>query len=72
MSKHKNGEESSAQSTESEPRWVTEMHEHFQRTGFYRPQDIQRVLGDPRESVEIRLDTPLAQYTMGEHKLDDE
>jgi hypothetical protein len=45
-----------------QPEWVIAMHEHFQRTGYYRAEDLQRVLGDPRESVRISpaLDTPMA------------
>jgi len=31
-----------------EPAWVREMKEHYSRTGYYRPRDLQRVLGDPR------------------------
>jgi hypothetical protein len=36
-----------------EPGWVTEMHEHFQKTGAFRADDLERVLGDPREAVEV-------------------
>jgi len=36
------------------PKWVSEMHEHFRQHGFYRAEDLQRVLGDPRECVEVR------------------
>ena len=39
------------------PQWVIEMREYFQRTGVYRPEDLQRVLGDPRDSVQVQLDT---------------
>jgi len=37
--------------------WLTEMHRHFQRTGAYRADDLQRVLGDPREGVEVEATT---------------
>jgi hypothetical protein len=37
----------------SEADWVTKMHQHFVRTGTYRASDLERVLGDPRVSVEI-------------------
>lgn len=43
----------------SEAAWVTEMHEHFHRTGLYRAEDLQRVLGDPRESVQVRAEADL-------------
>lgn len=33
--------------------WVTAMHEHFGLNGSYRSEDLRRVLGDPRESVEM-------------------
>jgi hypothetical protein len=35
--------------------WVTGMLEHFQSTGFYRSEDLHRLLGDPRESVEVSV-----------------
>ena len=34
--------------------WVTDMHSHFRANGYYRGEDIQRVLGDPRECVQIQ------------------
>lgn len=34
------------------PDWVRDMHGHFQAHGYYRPEDLQRVLGDPRDRVE--------------------
>jgi hypothetical protein len=41
-----------AQEARSEPpQWVSDMHAHFAKTGQYRPEDIQRVLGDPRSQV---------------------
>jgi len=33
--------------------WVTHMVQHFQATGYYRAEDLERLLGDPRESVEV-------------------
>ena len=47
------------------PLWVREMHEYFRRTGFYRPEDLQRVLGDPRESVQVRVETGLMPAVAG-------
>jgi hypothetical protein len=45
------------------PRWVEEMHEHFRENGFYRAEDLQRVLGDPRECVEVKASTDLMQFS---------
>jgi hypothetical protein len=42
------------QQTNAPSTWVSEMHAHFMQTGSYRIQDVQRVLGDPRQGVEIR------------------
>jgi hypothetical protein len=33
------------------PAWVVSMHEYHSRTGLYRAEDLDRVLGDPREQV---------------------
>jgi hypothetical protein len=33
--------------------WVSGMRQHFQQTGYYRTEDLDRLLGDPRQSVEI-------------------
>jgi hypothetical protein len=35
----------------ADPEWVVSMHRHYQRTGVYRAEDLNRVLGDPREQV---------------------
>jgi len=40
------------------PDWVREMREHFHRTGFYRPEDLRRLLGDATEPVELRQEEP--------------
>jgi hypothetical protein len=42
------------------PEWVRAMHAHFNLTGTYRASDIQRVLGDPRKSVEGPVTAELA------------
>ena len=47
----------------SDPRWVVEMRDHFQRTGLYRAEDLQRVLGDPRDSVQVQIDTGRVLYS---------
>jgi hypothetical protein len=31
--------------------WVRDMHTHFEHTGSYRPEDVERVLGDQRKTV---------------------
>ncbi len=38
----------------TEPDWIKSMREHYVRTGFYRAQDVQRLLGDPRKSFQGR------------------
>jgi hypothetical protein len=35
-----------------EPKWLTDMRKHFQRTGAYRGDDLRRLLGDPRQAVQ--------------------
>jgi len=40
------------------PPWIREMHEHFRQKGFYRPEDLRRVLGDPTDRLELRPDGP--------------
>lgn len=34
--------------------WVAGMREHFQQTGYYRTEDLARLLGDPRDSVQVK------------------
>jgi hypothetical protein len=33
------------------PEWVVDMHDYHQKTGLYRAEDLDRVLGDPRDQV---------------------
>lgn len=40
----------------SEPDWIREMNEHFQKEGWFRPSDLLRLLGDPSEGVEVRTE----------------
>jgi hypothetical protein len=43
--------------------WIQKMHDHFRQKGFYRAEDLQRVLGDPREHVEVNtLEAVPANY----------
>lgn len=37
----------------SPPEWVREMHSHYVSTGSFRTGDILRVLGNPREGVDM-------------------
>ena len=37
--------------------WLLEMHDHYTRTGAFRVGDILRVLGDPREGVDMGPET---------------
>ncbi len=45
----------------TDPNWVKEMHDYFRQYGFYRAQDLQRVLGDPRDHLEVQAasDSPI-------------
>lgn len=36
--------------------WVRSMQDHFQQTGYYRADDLNRLLGDPRETVAMSVD----------------
>jgi hypothetical protein len=38
------------------PDWLLKAHEHFFQTGFYRPEDVQRVIGSQLEGVEVRAE----------------
>ena len=40
--------------------WLREMYDHRGRTGIYRPEDLQRVLGDPRKAVGLPVLNELA------------
>jgi hypothetical protein len=45
------------------PVWVEEMHEHYRVNGFYRVEDVQRVLGDPRECVSVEATSDVSQLS---------
>jgi hypothetical protein len=36
--------------------WVTKMREHFAQSGFFRPEDVARLLGDPLQHADAGLD----------------
>ncbi len=42
-----------AQAQDKTPEWVDSMHSFFGQNGFYRADDLRRVLGDPRDQVDI-------------------
>jgi hypothetical protein len=46
----------------AQPVWVMSMQDFFQRHDYYRAEDVQRVLGDQRVTVELgrRSDQPIA------------
>jgi hypothetical protein len=35
----------------SAPDWVVDMQEYHRKTGLYRAEDLDRILGDPRDQV---------------------
>jgi len=45
-----------------EPDWVRKMKQHYARTGTYRPEDLRRVLGDPRRGVEMSPRASVPEY----------
>jgi hypothetical protein len=42
------------------PDWVVRMHQYHSQTGLYSAEDLNRVLGDPREQVSGEPITELA------------
>jgi hypothetical protein len=46
--------------------WVREMIEHYRRHGSFRPEDLRRLLGDPKTGVVVpnqnSLPTSLKQF----------
>jgi len=34
-----------------EPDWVREARAHYEKTGFFRPEDLFRLLGDPARGI---------------------
>jgi hypothetical protein len=46
------------------PKWVESMQAHFQQTGYYRANDLNRLLGDPRVSVGISSDDGLKAVSL--------
>ena len=48
-----------------EPKWVREMKANYSKTGTYRPEDLRRVLGDPRRSVEMPVKDSESKHFSG-------
>lgn len=44
----------------TDPLWVREMHCYFRTNGYYRADDLRRVLGDPARSVKGEASTDFA------------
>lgn len=42
------------------PKWLLDMIEYHRRTGTYRPEDLERLLGDPNKRVEVRSEMSVA------------
>jgi hypothetical protein len=38
--------------------WVRDMHDHYGAKGSYRAEDLRKVLGDPRDRVEMPSTDP--------------
>lgn len=53
MSEASKKAELSQEQLPSAPEWVTKAQAHFASTGSYRPSDIQRLLGDQKQSIEV-------------------
>jgi hypothetical protein len=44
--------------------WVSSMQDHFRRTGCYRADDLNRLLGDPRDSVAVNADAHVQVHSL--------
>ena len=40
---------------DNSPSWSQDARTHFEQTGTYRTQDLQRVLGDPRAHTQVPI-----------------
>ena len=47
--------------------WVAEMRRHYALTGTYRPEDLRRLLGDPKRGVESGPRASVAKYFLTSH-----
>ena len=46
----------------SPPKWLLEMHDHYAETGSFRTEDILRVLGDPKEGVNMASEDSVKSF----------
>jgi hypothetical protein len=53
--------QSSSDNKQLAPQWIEDMHEHYRQEGFYRSEDLQRVVGDPRECISVEASTDIQQ-----------
>jgi hypothetical protein len=44
------------------PEWVRKRIDYYWQTGTYRPEDLQRLLGDPTKGVEVGPNISLASF----------
>jgi hypothetical protein len=44
------------------PEWLEDMIAHYQRNGFYRPEDLYRLFGDINEGVTVDPDESLEDF----------
>jgi hypothetical protein len=58
----------STKSEASSPEWVVSMREYHRKTGLYRAEDLNRVLGDPRDRVQIQPSGNVALVCGVQHK----
>ena len=42
------------------PEWVRQMIDYYRLTGTYRPEDLERLLGDPNKRVEVLSEMSVA------------
>lgn len=47
------------------PKWLLEMHDHYAKSRAFRIEDIVRVLGDPREGVNMPMSEEEAKAFFG-------
>jgi hypothetical protein len=45
---------------EDRPEWLKNMREHYTANGFYRAEDVHRVLDDPRNGIGISVSSDRA------------
>lgn len=53
MTKSKRKRQTVREVSDHDQKWLVEMKGHFLVNGAYRPEDLQRVLGEPWDRVDI-------------------